>query len=124
MRRCLETRELVAPELPFGIEASLREVDFGTWEGKTAEWIEDHQPGALARRRNDPVHFRPPAGESIEDAAARLRALADGLRSDAATLVIGHRVSLGVLERLVCDIPLDSPLVPPLEPAEFRIVRV
>jgi hypothetical protein len=35
-------------------------------------------------------------------------------------LVIGHRGTLGVLERLLRGLPLDSKSVTPLEPGEFR----
>jgi broad specificity phosphatase PhoE len=123
MRRCLETRERIAPSLPFEIEPALREVDFGSWEGKTLEWLELRAPELLAQRRRNPVGFRPPSGESFEDAAGRLRPLARRLRSGDDTLIIGHRVTLGILERLLRDLPLDSPVVSPLEPSEFRIVR-
>jgi alpha-ribazole phosphatase len=123
MRRCLETREIVAPALPFEIEPALREVDFGSWEGKTLDWVERHAPGLLAKRRRDPLRFRPPGGESFKDAAGRLSSVAGRIVGGDATLVIGHRVTLGILERLLRDLPLDSPLVAPLEPGEFRIVR-
>ncbi|MGA8575640.1 MAG: histidine phosphatase family protein [Candidatus Cybelea sp.] len=123
MRRCLQTRELAASHLPFAIEPALREVDFGAWEGETLEWVETTAPELLAQRRRDPVRFRPPQGESIEEAARRMRALAERLRAEEATLVIGHRVTLGILERLLRDLPLDSQDVAGLQPAEFRIVR-
>lgn len=90
----------------------------------TLEWLELHAPELLAQRRRNPIGFRPPAGESFEDAAGRLRPLSQRLRSGDDTLVIGHRVTLGILERLLRDLPLDSPVVSPLEPSEFRIVRV
>ena len=122
MRRCLETREIVARHVPFTIDPALREVDFGSWEGKTRDWLERHAPQALAQRQRDPVRFRPPVGESIEDAAERLRELTKQLQRDGATLVIGHRVTLGALERLIRDLPLDSRLVAPLEPAEFHVI--
>jgi broad specificity phosphatase PhoE len=123
MRRCLETRELAAPVLPFAIEPTLREVDFGSWEGRTLEWVEQDAPEMLAERRRDPVHFRPPGGESIADVAKRLGPLAERLRGDDEILVIGHRLTLGILERLLRNLPLDSQLVVGLETAEFRIVR-
>lgn len=123
MRRALDTCEIAAPGLPRDVESALREVDFGSWEGRTLEWVEHYEPQLLALRRRDPVRFRPPNGESIEDAALRLCPLAAQLKSDDATLVVGHRVTLGVLERLLRDLPLDSPVVAPLEPAEFRVVR-
>lgn len=122
MRRCLETRELVVPAVPFEIEPALREVDFGEWEGKTLQWAERNAPELLAQRRCDPVRFRPPGGESIEDAAARLRPLADRLRDRERTLVIAHRLSLGILERLLRGLPLGSQDVAQLDPGEFRIV--
>jgi broad specificity phosphatase PhoE len=123
MRRCTETREIVASALPFEIEPALREVDFGSWEGRTLDWVERHDPELLERRRRDPVRFRPPAGESIEDAAVRLRPLLTKLHDDGETLILGHRITLGILERLLRDLPLDSKDVTALEPAEFKIVR-
>ncbi|MGA8100351.1 MAG: histidine phosphatase family protein [Candidatus Cybelea sp.] len=123
MRRCLETREIAVPELPFEIVPALREIDFGEWEGHTLEWVEERAAELLAARRQNPVAFAPPGGESIEAASARLRPLVERLRSHHATLVIGHRISLGILERLLRDLPLDSKDVAGLDPAEFRIVR-
>ncbi|HEX3456850.1 MAG TPA: histidine phosphatase family protein [Candidatus Baltobacteraceae bacterium] len=122
-RRTLETRELVAPVTPYEICDELREVDFGAWEGKTLEWLEQNDAERLAARRRDPVRFRPPGGESFEDAAPRLRAVAERLNGDGNVLVIGHRGSLGVLERILRGLALDAKDVTPMEPSEFRIVR-
>lgn len=123
MRRALETRELVAPDVPFTIEPLLREVHFGDWEGKTLEWAQENEPELYEQRRGDPVKFRFPGGESIDDAATRVRPVAERLAGARATLVIGHRVTLGALERLLRGLPLDSQLVEGLQPAEFRVVR-
>lgn len=123
MQRCLQTRAIVAADVPFEIEPRLREVSFGSWEGRSAEEVEGETPGAIAARRADPVLFRPPGGESVEDAAARLHPVAERLRAMDETLVIGHRLALGVLERLLRGLPLDSQFVVGLQPAEFRIVR-
>jgi broad specificity phosphatase PhoE len=120
MRRCLQTRELVAPSVPFDVEPALREVHFGDWEGRTLDELDEE---LVEQRRRDPVGFRPPGGESIEEAAARLRPLVERLKRARRTLVIGHRVTLGTLERLLRDLPLDSQHVAGLQPAEFRIVR-
>jgi broad specificity phosphatase PhoE len=122
MQRCLETRAIVAPDVPYEIEPALREVDFGAWEGQTLEWVERHTPDLLAARRRDPVSFQPPDGESIEAAAARLAGVALRLRNANGTLVVGHRLTLGILERLLRDLPLRSRLVVGLEPATFRVV--
>jgi broad specificity phosphatase PhoE len=122
MLRCRQTRDIVAPAIPFTIEDALREVHFGTWEGRTLEWLERNEPDALARRRRDPVTFRPPGGESFEDVAQRLATLLENIQSGVPALVIGHRGTLGVLERLLRGLPLDSRDVRPLEPAEFVVI--
>ncbi|MFY9740114.1 MAG: histidine phosphatase family protein [Candidatus Cybelea sp.] len=123
MRRCLETREILAPQPPFEIDAALREIDFGTWEGETLEWLQANDPSGLAQRRRDPVHFRPPQGESFSDVARRLRPVVETLRRPLRWLVVGHRGTLGVLERLLRDLPLESQAVKGLEPAQFRLVN-
>lgn len=123
MQRALQTRELVAPDVPYTVEPLLREVRFGAWEGKTLEWVEANEPELYERRRRNPVVFRFPGGESIEEAAIRIRPVAERLAEAQATLVIGHRVTLGALERLLRGLPLHSQLVEGLQPAEFRVVR-
>ncbi len=122
MRRALQTRDIVAPATPYEICDALREVDFGSWEGKTLEWLEHNDAERLAARRRDPVRFRPPGGESFEDAVPRLRAVAERIPDGSNVLVIGHRGSLGVLERILRGLALDAKDVTPMEPAELRIV--
>jgi broad specificity phosphatase PhoE len=126
LRRCLETFAIVAPHLAPACDAALREVDFGAWEGKTIDWIEANDAAALARRRHDPVTFRPPSGESFVDVARRLQPLAGALRaiSHQNILIVAHRGSLGVLERLLRGLPIESQSVTPLEPGEFHIIDV
>jgi broad specificity phosphatase PhoE len=123
MRRCLESREIVAPATPYEVEDALREIDFGSWEGQTLAWLEAHEPGALERRRRDPIAFRPPQGESFADVAVRLRELAANLTACQGVLVVGHRGTLGVLERLLRGLPLESQTVAPLGTGEFRVLR-
>jgi broad specificity phosphatase PhoE len=126
MRRCIETCEIVAPNLSIEIDARLREIDFGEWEGHSLEWIEENDGRGLAKRRADPVHFRPPGGESFEDVALRLQPFSErlaSLRGDGDLLVVGHRGTLGVLERLLRSLPLESRDVTPLEPAQFHSLR-
>lgn len=123
MRRAMETLAIIAPNLPYEIEPALREVDFGEWEGRTAQWLEANDAARFAQRRRDPVHFRPPGGESFADASLRLRPFADAMRQlRANVLIVAHRGSLGVLERLLRDLPLDSQDVTPLEPGEYHVV--
>lgn len=122
MRRCLETREIAAPAIPFDICGELREVDFGTWEGRTLDWLQLHEAGAVALRRRAPVTFRPPGGESFSDVAVRVAALVESICGRSRTLVVGHRGTLSVVERMLRGLPLDSREVAGLEPGEFRII--
>lgn len=122
MRRCMQTRELAVPSLNYEVDDALREVDFGQWEGRTLEWLQRNDPQALAQRRRDPVEFRPPGGESFADVAIRLNKIAGRLENERCALVIAHRGTLGVLERLLRGLPLESQEVKPLEPGEFRAV--
>jgi alpha-ribazole phosphatase len=121
-RRCRQTCAIVAPAIDAHVDDRLIEVNFGEWEGRTSQWLEEHAAEALRRRRERPADFRPPGGESFMDAAIRLQPLAETLeRSEAArTLIVAHRGTLGVLERLLRGLPIDSPAVVPLEPGEFR----
>ena len=53
--------------------AALRELDVGNWEGRTwAELVEAHPEDWQARLR-DLVNYRVPGGESLQDAANRVR---------------------------------------------------
>jgi broad specificity phosphatase PhoE len=126
MRRCIETIEIVAPNTPYVRDDALREVHFGLWEGRTLECLEINDPAAVALRRRDPVNFRPAGGESFLDASHRLRPFADSVRkiTNKNVVIVGHRGSLGVLERLLRGLPLESQLVTPLEPGEFHILEL
>ncbi|HTU80822.1 MAG TPA: histidine phosphatase family protein [Candidatus Acidoferrales bacterium] len=121
--RCLQTRSLVAPDVAYDVVPALREVDFGEWEGRTLEWLVANDPRGVRRRRHDPVSFRPPQGESFADVAVRLAELAGRLSVAADALVVGHRGTLGVLERLLRGLPLRSSAVAPMEPGEYHTIE-
>ncbi|HEY3675536.1 MAG TPA: histidine phosphatase family protein [Candidatus Tumulicola sp.] len=122
--RCRQTCAILAPAIEAQIDDRLIEVNFGTWDGRSKAWLEQHEGDALRRRSEDPVNFRPPSGESFADAAIRIRPLADRLREDCSQriLVVAHRGTLGVLERLLRGLALNSQAVVPMEPGEFRTI--
>jgi alpha-ribazole phosphatase len=124
MRRCVETLAIVAPEVPSAVREELREVGFGAWEGRTPEWLAVHDPEGVARRKVDPASFRPAGGESFRDVARRLQPFVETLRSPATgdALVVAHRGTLGVLERLLRGLAIESREVTPLEPGEYRVL--
>ncbi|MHB8703202.1 MAG: histidine phosphatase family protein [Candidatus Tyrphobacter sp.] len=124
LRRCVESLAIIAPTAAFEVCDVLREVDFGQWDGRTRDCVARGDPkGHLALRASSPATFRPPGGESFADVATRLRPFANIARADARNLlIVGHRGTLGVLERLLRSLPLDSHQVAPLGLGEFRLL--
>ncbi|MBV8149720.1 MAG: histidine phosphatase family protein [Candidatus Eremiobacteraeota bacterium] len=123
MRRCTESLAIIAPGVACESRDALREVDFGDWNGKTREWLLVHDPEGLAQRAADPANFRPKGGESFADVAIRLQPFAGSIEGDERNvLIVGHRGTLGVLERLLRGLSLDSSEVAPLETGEFRVL--
>ncbi|HHY12237.1 MAG TPA: histidine phosphatase family protein [Firmicutes bacterium] len=73
-RRCLQTAEAIAEphSLAAQVAPGLEEVDFGSWEGLTFTKIQQKHPDMLSKWIDDPVHVRPPSGESLEEMANRV----------------------------------------------------
>ena len=95
LQRCAAfARELAAQRgVPVVLEADLRELHFGAWEGQTALALMADQEAELGLFWNDPYAFTPPAGEPVLAfaqrvlaAIERLAAAYDGQR----VLVISH----------------------------------
>ena len=76
LRRCRETAALLAPGQPVQATARLRELDFGAWDGLTAEGCRRRDPVRFARWMRDPASTRPPGGESLSELRRRVRAFA------------------------------------------------
>lgn len=93
--RCRAFAEELAARhgLPLTLDERLREVGFGTWEGKSAAEIEQETPGALQRFKADPVVARPQGAEPLDvfyrRVAAALEALAER-HPDGHVLLLGH----------------------------------
>lgn len=67
--------ELIAAahELTVGVEKSLRELHIGDWEGRTWAELQEAYPDGWQARLQDLVNFQVPGGESLQDAADRIR---------------------------------------------------
>jgi alpha-ribazole phosphatase len=102
LSRCRSFAEVWAEQqqLNLAIDADWREIDFGDWEGKTAEQISRMQPNELALFYADPFTFMPPGGERYLDFAARIHQAWENLLSNES----GSRVLLvthaGVMREL------------------------
>lgn len=95
--------------IPLQMDARLREIYFGDWEGKTADELLALDEGAVTRFWNDPVHHPPPGGEDVRDFQARvLRAWTDMLLQHRGEhlLVITHGGPMRMILGHVQNIPL------------------
>ena len=61
------------------IEAAWQEIDFGAWDGLTAEEIEQRHPGSLRDFYANPDSYTPPSGEPYAQFANRVRQAWEGV---------------------------------------------
>jgi probable phosphoglycerate mutase len=110
-RRARETGEIIAAacQIPLEVNAALREIEFGTWAGRTYADVVAADPAARAWFI-DPNTGAPPGGESIAVAAERvlrvMRALAHGDGERVA--IVGHAGSLRLAIAQALDMKLSS----------------
>lgn len=83
-RRCMMTIEAIAPAVAgdleqIEVEADLIEIDYGAWDGLTAEECRQRDPELRAAWEQDPFATRCPDGESGEDVARRAADVLDPL---------------------------------------------
>ena len=74
LRRAMETAAILAEPHRLPVEAcpSLREINFGVWEGLTRQEIKEKYGELAGRWRQDPLHLRIPKGENLKDLADRV----------------------------------------------------
>ena len=74
LSRCSRFAEDLADTLGVGVsvEEDLKEIGFGTWEGRTPEDIKANEGDALQRFINDPVNNRPEGAEPLDVFADRV----------------------------------------------------
>lgn len=110
LARCLETARIILAgrDVPLRIEAGLREIRLGEWEGLTVAEVRKRFPGHYEARGEDIAGFRPSGGESFHDvqkrAVAALEAIVRASRGE--VLVVAHG---GVNRCLLCHL-LGMPL--------------
>jgi alpha-ribazole phosphatase len=92
------------------LEPALREVNFGEWSGLTYEEIDRIAPELLRNWIDDPEHFAPPGGESLDQ--LRRRALAALPRVDGA-LVVSHGGTLRTILSQLLGCPFWDLRIPP-----------
>jgi probable phosphoglycerate mutase len=72
LQRARRTAELLQPAGPVTIDSALREMSFGTWEGRTIAELRATVGEAFIAAENNGLDFQPPGGESPRATMARL----------------------------------------------------
>ena len=118
--RSWESAKIIAPGHPVQLEANFREIDFGDWEGLTAEEIAVVDPAGYARWQKEGLGFTFPGGEARDQLRARValgleRIRASGVES---VLVAVHKGVVRALLELITGHTLS-----PGEPALGGVVQ-
>lgn len=112
LRRARATAEAVADRTggQVLVEETLREVDFGDWEGHTFTEIQRRWPAELKSWLADPA-VPPPGGESFAEAAKRVSEARDKLLLDhkgKTILIVSHVTPIKILLRLALLAPPEA----------------
>lgn len=94
-----------AARKPLVLDARLREINMGGWEGRPWEDIAREDPDAHENWQEDVFRFSPPGGESFLDLAARVRAWLMHL-PDEDVLAVSHGGPMRALVHIALEIPL------------------
>jgi alpha-ribazole phosphatase len=81
LKRCVQLGEelhSLRPDLPHALDSRLREMDFGSWEGRS--W-DDIGASAMSAWTSDFWNHRPGGGESVQDLMNRVAAVWDSTRA-------------------------------------------
>lgn len=95
---------------PVVIEARLREIGFGDWEGLTYAEIAICDPSGLVAWEEDILENAPPGGETLNQLAGRVQAALDELllaHEGETLLLVAHGGPLQVLVCLALGLPLE-----------------
>jgi broad specificity phosphatase PhoE len=130
LRRASETAEIVATrlDLPVTVDAALREIDVGSWEGFTLAELEERVPESVARWEERGDHGWE-GGESHDQMAARVHDAVQAIaeRHDGeAVLVVTHGGPIRALRALAAgiDYPRNRRSLPRTENCEMFVIAV
>ena len=113
LSRCNKFAEALADTLSikFSVDENLKEIGFGSWEGRTPEDIKSNEGDALERFLQDPVNNRPHGAEPLDDFAQRVwtayGSIAEQYRGQH-VLIIAHAGVIRAITSKVLGMALDD----------------
>ena len=113
LERAMQTAQTIAKvhQIEPRPVASLRELAFGEFEGKTSEELERDLPVELESWRRNSMKTRPPGGETMLELDARVRSWFSatiGEHEDEAVAIVAHGGPVRRLVALLLNLSLDS----------------
>ncbi|KJR98062.1 MAG: hypothetical protein VR65_21370 [Desulfobulbaceae bacterium BRH_c16a] len=126
MLRCRQTSELLDLGSPCECHESLKEIDFGRWEGKRFEEIVENDAALVTSWTNEPDSFCFPEGESIAGFRQRIALFKEMLitEHEERMLLVTHG---GVIRHLLClmlGLPMEKYLIFDVQPGCFCSLQV
>lgn len=109
--RARQTAEIISERCQVSVQpfAAWREIDMGSWEGRTISALNDEAPEKVSSLFIDPASFTYPSGESFAAFAARVQGALDQLlmtHSSGEVALIAH----GGVSRAIIGGALEIPL--------------
>lgn len=113
LERAMQTAQTIAKvhQIEPRPVASLRELAFGEFEGKTSEELERDLPVELESWRRNSMKTRPPGGETMLELDARVRSWFSatiGEHEDETVAIVAHGGPVRRLVALLLNLSLDS----------------
>jgi len=110
LSRAWQSARLLAGSHPIRLLPGLREVDFGRWEGLSAEEIEARDPALYRAWQARASDFEYPAGERREAFRARVVGAVAALEQSGArnALVVAHKGVIRVVFEHLCGTALED----------------
>lgn len=111
--RARQTAEAVAEKqgLPVLLDERLREVNLGEWEGLLSDEVKARYAEELEERERNPLHARPPQGETLAEVAERAKAAVNDIlqkQAQGPLLIVSHGLTLASLICMSSHIPLEK----------------
>lgn len=111
LKRCADFAREVSGQrgLPLTLDARLKEIGFGEWEGQTPDALRQADPDILDRFWRDPVTHRPAGAEKLVDFRQRVQSALNDISAThpgQRVLVVGH----AGITRMFVSLVLGSPI--------------
>lgn len=113
LKRCLGFAEAIASHLgaSLSVEEDLKEIGFGTWEGRTPDDISANEGDSLEKFILDPVHNRPEGAEPLDAFTDRVWKVYERVANDHKgkhVLIVAHAGVIRAITSKILRMHLDD----------------